>query len=89
MMSKQVTINRPSTQSVYVYVLTSTFSRRLARGHASKGHTGGRSRKIAQPAGSLLCTSIVKSDFVYERLIALHSRLRPVQVALRVVNKFN
>ena len=37
----------------------------------------------------LLCTSIVKSDFVYERLIALHSRLRPVQVAFIVVNKFN
>ena len=36
----------------------------------------------------LLCTSIVKSDFVYERLIVLHSRLRPIQVALRVVNKF-
>ena len=29
------------------------------------------------------------SDFVYERLIVLHSRLRPVQVALMVVNKFN
>ena len=37
----------------------------------------------------LLCTSIVKLDFVYERLIFLHSRLRPVQVALMVVNKFN
>ena len=36
----------------------------------------------------LLCTSIVKSDFLYERLIVLHSRLRPVQVALMVVNKF-
>ena len=37
---------------------------------------------------SLLCTSIVKSDFVYERLIVFHSRLRPIQVALVVVNKF-
>ena len=36
----------------------------------------------------LLCTSIVKSDFVYERLIVLHSTLRPIQVALRIVNKF-
>ena len=36
----------------------------------------------------LLCTSIVKSDFAYERLIVLHSRLRPILVALMVVNKF-
>ena len=68
-MSKQVVINRPYTQSVYVYVLSSHFSRRLACEPASKGHTGGRSRKIAQPAGPLLCTTIIKSDFVHERLI--------------------
>ena len=37
----------------------------------------------------LFCTSIVKSDFVYERLIVLHLRLHPVQVALMLVNKFN
>ena len=99
-MLKQVAINRPSTQSVSVYVLSSHFSRRLARGHASKGHTGGRSRKIAQPAGlalvifqkrtqPLLYTSIVKSDFVYNELIVLHLfRPWPIQVALMKVNMF-
>ena len=52
---------------------------RLAREPASKGHTGGGSRKSAKPAGSLLCTKIMKSDF----------GARTIQVALRVVNKFN
>ena len=35
----------------------------------ARGHTGGRSRKIAQPAGPLLCTTIIKSHIVHERLI--------------------
>ena len=37
------------------------------------------SRKNAKPAGPLLCTTFIKSDFC----------ARTVQVALRVVNKFN
>ena len=52
---------------------------RLAREPASKGHTGGRSRKSAKPAGPLLCTTFIKSDFC----------ARTIEVALRVVNKFN
>ena len=52
---------------------------RPAREPASKGHTGGGSRKNAKPAGPLLCTTVIKSDFC----------ARTIQVVLRVVNKFN
>ena len=53
----------------YIFFMRDTYIRRLAREPVSKGHTGGRSRKIAQPAGPLLRTTIIKSDFVHERLI--------------------
>ena len=80
-------------------VSSSHFSRRLARGHASKGHTGGRSRKIVQPAeGAVVLLQEGYNRFFARRsssrilctneLIVLHSRLRPIQVALMVVNKF-
>ena len=59
-------------------------SERLACGYTSRGHTGGRSLRISSPppygAGlsfnatrlqPRLCTSIVKSDFMYERLICV------------------
>ena len=65
----KININRPP-KSVRVCVRCHPIcSERLAREPASKGHTGGRSRKIAQPAGPLLCTTIIKSHFVHERLI--------------------
>ena len=73
-MSKQVAIIRPPTQSIYVYVLSSHFSRRLACGHTSRGHTGGRSRRISPPplygaylsfnATRLQPRLCTKSDFV-------------------------
>ena len=62
-----------------VCVATPFCPERPAREPASKGHTGGGSRKNAKPAGPLLCTTFIKSDFC----------ARTIQVALRVVNKFN
>ena len=76
------------------------YSRRLACEHASRGHTGGRSRRITQPAGLALvllqegfsrsfCPSTVKSDVVNERMNRSPlAKLCPMQVALMVVNKF-
>ena len=60
------------------------YSERLACEHTSRGHTGGRSPRISSPPPygaclsfnvtrlqPLLYTSIVESDYVYERLIGL------------------
>ena len=62
-----------------VCVATPFRPERPAREPASKGHTGGGSRKNAKPAGPFLCTTVIKSDFCAQT----------IQVALRVVNKFN
>ena len=56
-----------------VCVATPFCPERPAREPASKGHTGGGSRKNAKPAGPLPCTTIIKSDFC----------ARTIQVALR------
>ena len=77
------------------------YSGRLACGHASRGHTGGRSRRIPQPAGPAL---VFIAGRIQSLLLLVHRdvgycvrtnfnrsplvRLGPMQVALMVVNKF-
>ena len=73
------TVVTPAGASLTMYREIRSYANSIWDDNNNNNNTGGGSRKTAKPAGPLLCTTVIKSDFC----------ARTIQVALRVVNKYN